>query len=122
LQWAPIVRLRQTNAWRWVARLLLFNAVCIGWVFFRANSFANAFTVFHQLTVPGALTLAAAPVMLALFFGLFGQFQPLRWRKAVECELSRWPAMVRGAAFASAIFVIELLGPTGVAPFIYFQF
>ena len=122
LRWTPIVRLRQSNTWRWIARLLLFHAVCVGWVFFRANSFANAFTVFHQLTVPGAFTLAAAPVMLALFFGLLGQFQPLRWREAIESELSRWPAMARGAAFASAIFAIELLGPTGVAPFIYFQF
>jgi D-alanyl-lipoteichoic acid acyltransferase DltB (MBOAT superfamily) len=122
LRWDPIVRMRQSIAWRWIARLLLFHAVCVGWVFFRANSFANAFTVFHQLTVPGAFTLAAAPVMLALFLGLFGQFQPLRWRKALESELSRWPAMARGAAFASAIFAVELLGPTGVAPFIYFQF
>jgi hypothetical protein len=71
---------------------------------------------------PGVLTLATAPVLLALFLGFAGQFQPLRWRKALECELGRWPALLRGAAFATAIFVIELLGPSGVAPFIYFQF
>jgi hypothetical protein len=30
--------------------------------------------------------------------------------------------MARGAAFAAAIFGIELLGPSGIAPFIYFRF
>ena len=29
---------------------------------------------------------------------------------------------MRLAAFAAAIFVIELLGPSGIAPFIYFRF
>jgi hypothetical protein len=37
-------------------------------------------------------------------------------------ELGRWPTLARGAAFAGAITAIEVLGPTGVAPFIYFQF
>jgi D-alanyl-lipoteichoic acid acyltransferase DltB (MBOAT superfamily) len=122
LEWAPIRRLRQTAAWRWSARLLLFHAVCLGWVFFRAPSFHIAFTVLHRLTVSGTLTLATGPVVLALVLGLAGQFQPRRWRKALECELGRWPALLRGAAFATAISAIELLGPSGVAPFIYFQF
>jgi alginate O-acetyltransferase complex protein AlgI len=122
LEWVPIRRLRQTTVWHWIARLLLFNAVCLGWVFFRAPSFNIAFTVLHRLTVPGTLTLATGPVVLALALGLAGQFQPLRWRKALECELGRWPALLRGATFAAAISAIELLGPSGVAPFIYFQF
>ena len=60
--------------------------------------------------------------MLALVLGLVGQYQPLRWRKALESELRYWPGLLRGAAFAAAIFAIELLGPSGVAPFIYFRF
>jgi alginate O-acetyltransferase complex protein AlgI len=122
LEWMPLHRLRQTVAWRWIARLSLFHAVCLGWVFFRAPSFDVAFMLFRRLSVPGMITLATGPAMLALFLGLAGQFQPLRWRKALECELGRWPVLARGAAFATAIFVIELLGPSGVAPFIYFQF
>jgi alginate O-acetyltransferase complex protein AlgI len=122
LGWALIRRLRQTLAWRWIARLLLFHAVCLGWVFFRAPSFHIAFTVLHRLTAPGMLTLATGPVVLALALGLAGQFQPLRWRKALECELGRWPALLRGAAFAATISAIEMLGPSGVVPFIYFQF
>jgi alginate O-acetyltransferase complex protein AlgI len=122
IAWAPIPRLRETRAWRWASRLLLFNAVCLGWVFFRSPSFDIAFAMLRQLAVPGACTLLSIPVALALIAGLAGQFQPLRWRKALEFEMGRWPAMARGAAFAAAVFVVELLGPSGVAPFIYFRF
>jgi D-alanyl-lipoteichoic acid acyltransferase DltB (MBOAT superfamily) len=122
IRWTPVERMRKTQAWRWTSRLLLFHTVCLGWVFFRAPSFAIAFTLLHRLAVPGAATLAGMPVIFALVLGLFGQYQPLRWRKALEYELGRWPALTCGAAFAGAVFVIELLGPSGVAPFIYFRF
>jgi alginate O-acetyltransferase complex protein AlgI len=122
IPWAPLIRLRQTVAWRWASRLLLFHAVCLGWVFFRSPSFGIAFATLGRLAIPGAMTLANIPVALALLAGLAGQFQPLRWRKAIEYELGRWPTLARGAAFAVAIFTIELLGPSGVAPFIYFRF
>ena len=105
-----------------MARILLFHAVCAGWVFFRAPSFELAFSVFGRLAVPGAATLATGPVLMVLFLGLAGQFMPPRWRNSFELELGRWPALARGAAVAVAIAAIEVLGPTGVAPFIYFQF
>jgi hypothetical protein len=47
---------------------------------------------------------------------------PSRWSNAFEIELGHWPALARGTALAIAIALIEILGPTGVAPFIYFQF
>jgi D-alanyl-lipoteichoic acid acyltransferase DltB (MBOAT superfamily) len=120
--WRPLVRWRATAAWRWASRILLFHAVCAGWVFFRASSFATAFTVFSRLTVPGAATLATGPVLVVLFLGLAGQYMPPRWRNGFEIKLGRWPALARGAVLAVAIATIEILGPTGVAPFIYFQF
>ncbi|MGA2673517.1 MAG: MBOAT family protein [Terracidiphilus sp.] len=120
--WRPLVRWRATAAWKWTARILLFHAVCVGWVFFRASSFEIAFAVFGRLAVPGAATLATVPVLLVLFLGLAGQWMPPRWRNGFEVELARWPALARGAALAAAIATIEILGPSGVAPFIYFQF
>ena len=60
--------------------------------------------------------------VLMLLIGLGGQYQPRRWRKGIEGELGRWPAVARGAALAAAVLAIELLGPSGIAPFIYFQF
>jgi hypothetical protein len=57
-----------------------------------------------------------------LFLGLAGQYMPSRWRNAFEIELGRWPALARGAALAVAVALIEILGPSGVPPFIYFRF
>jgi hypothetical protein len=117
-----LIALQNPTAWRWISRILLFHSVCAGWVFFRASSFADAFDVFGRLAVPGAVTLASAPVCVVLFLGLAGQYMPSRWRNAFEIELGRWPALARGAALAVAVAPIEILGPSGVAPFIYFRF
>jgi hypothetical protein len=122
ISWRPFERWRATAAWKWMSRILLFHAVCLGWVFFRSSTFALAFSVLGQLRVPGAATLATGPVLIVLFLGLAGQWMPARWRNGFEVEMGRWPALARGAAIAVAIAAIELLGPTGVAPFIYFQF
>lgn len=122
IPWPPVVRLRQTALWRRASQILLFHAVCLGWVFFRSPSFEIAFTMLRRLEVSGAATLLTAPVVLALLAGVGGQYLPLRWRRALELELGRWPALARGVAFGAAIFAIELLGPSTVAPFIYFRF
>jgi alginate O-acetyltransferase complex protein AlgI len=116
------VAFNQTRWWPWVSRVLMFHAVCLGWVFFRAPTFTLAATILRQLGSRGAATLVAWPVMLTLLIGIFGQYAPRMWRKGVEATMSRMPAYANGAALALGVFVIELLGPTGVAPFIYFQF
>jgi len=122
IDWRPLRTLRGTVAWRWLSRLLLFHAVCLGWVFFRAPSFDVAFQVLSNLAHRGPLTLATVPVVLVLIAGLGAQYLPRRWGFGLEIVLGRAPALLRGAALACAIFVIQILGPTGVAPFIYFQF
>ena len=115
-------RFRATKAWLWVSRVLMFHAVCVGWVFFRAPTFGLATMVFHQLGSRGAATLASAPVVITLLCGLLGQYGPRRWRVGLEAEMARWPAAACGVALALGVFAIEVFGPTGVAPFIYFQF
>jgi hypothetical protein len=37
-------------------------------------------------------------------------------------RFSTWPALIQGMLLAVAVVGIDLLGPDGVAPFIYFQF
>ena len=120
--WRPFGMARDSAAWLWTSRILLFHAVCAGWVFFRASSFGIAFDVFRRLGAGGTATLATVPIGVVLILGLGGQFLPSRWRSAFELQLGRWPALARGAALAVAVALIEILGPTGVAPFIYFQF
>ena len=66
--------------------------------------------------------MATWPVMLCLCLGILGQYIPRFLRRDLEALMSRTPMFVNGAALALGVYVIELLGPTGVAPFIYFQF
>jgi len=120
--WPAVERLRAAGWWRWASRLLLFHAVCLGWVFFRSPTFALAGTVLRQLGSRGAVTMASWPVMAALAVGLLGQYAPRVWRRGLEATMARLPAVANGALLAAGVCVIELLGPTGVAPFIYFQF
>jgi len=61
-------------------------------------------------------------VVVTLVIGIFGQYAPRMWRRGVEAMMARLPVGVNGLVLALGVFVIEVLGPTGVAPFIYFQF
>ena len=114
--------LNRTRWWPWVSRVLMFHAVCLGWVFFRAPTFRLASTMLKQLGSQGATTLVVWPVALTLVVGIFGQYAPRMWRRGIETTMSRMPMAANGAMLALGVYVIELLGPTGVAPFIYFQF
>jgi D-alanyl-lipoteichoic acid acyltransferase DltB (MBOAT superfamily) len=120
--WPAVQALRMQAWWLWVSRVLLFHAVCLGWVFFRSPTFGLAGTVLHQLGSRGAVTMASWPVLAALVVGLLGQYAPRMWRRGLEAAMARMPALANGALLAAGVCVIEMLGPTGVAPFIYFQF
>ncbi len=120
IEW--VQSLRASTAWLWISRLLVFHAVCIGWVFFRATSFENAFDIFKGILSWGSSELLNPIVLLLIFLGLFAQYRPRRWDRLVEFELSQWSPALVGVLLALFIFAIEVLGPTGVAPFIYFQF
>jgi len=120
--WPAVARLRSQGWWAWVSRLLLFHAVCLGWVFFRSPTFSLAGTVLHQLGSRGAVTLASWPIVATLVAGLLGQYAPHLWRRGLEATMARLPALANGVLLAAGVCAIEMLGPTGVAPFIYFQF
>jgi D-alanyl-lipoteichoic acid acyltransferase DltB (MBOAT superfamily) len=121
-RWTAVQPLRSAAWWPWIARLLLFHAVCLGWVFFRSPTFTLAGTLLHQLGSPGAVTLAAWPVVATLLIGLLAQYVSPRVRRTLEAVMSRVPMAANGALLALGVLIIEMLGPTGVAPFIYFQF
>ncbi|MGD1010988.1 MAG: MBOAT family protein [Acidimicrobiales bacterium] len=110
----------------WVAwqRFATFQLVCIGWVFFRATSFANAFAVFARLftawTVPSPLVNFA--VLLTLVVGIGSQYVPQTFPVRVQEGFSRLNLLAQGVVLAAVLLAITTLGPPGVAPFIYFRF
>lgn len=122
LKWPKLQSIRKTTAWRWIGRILMFHALSLSWIFFRSPSFEIAFECLGRVFEWGGVTLLTVPVITMLSLGVFGQYMPKKCLGGIEWLLAKTPLFVRGMILAVAIFVIDLLGPTGIAPFIYFNF
>jgi alginate O-acetyltransferase complex protein AlgI len=125
---APILsRANPTNrAWSILGRLasgfLVFHLICLSWVFFRSESFADAWLLLGQLSNwrPASLWSLSSVGILLVGFGVQGldgsRLEPLwNW-------LNNRSFLLHGGIVATILTIILGLGPKGVAPFIYFQF
>jgi alginate O-acetyltransferase complex protein AlgI len=107
----------------WLARLGVFHFVTLGWIFFRAPDLGTALSYLGGLfTNWGLGSLVTWVVLLAVAVGMVGQFVPRRFGDAIEYRVSHLPPMLIAVGVGLWLLVINLLGPQGVAPFIYFQF
>jgi alginate O-acetyltransferase complex protein AlgI len=106
----------------WTGRLLTFHLVCLGWIFFRATSFHNALDVISRI-LWGHGQARLNPLVVATVVGaLVMQLVPGTWAKRLLARFSQWSIWAQSGALAAGFIVIDLLGPAGVAPFIYFRF
>jgi alginate O-acetyltransferase complex protein AlgI len=101
-----------------------FVLVCVGWVFFRAQSFTTAGIVLQRMfwPTPGMpinemqwvlCSFLMGLVLLAHLAGTFGNLKSLE---------RRLPAPALGAYFATVILLAMVLTPVDSRGFIYFQF
>jgi alginate O-acetyltransferase complex protein AlgI len=117
-------RLQLGAVGRGAAVIFTFLSVCVGWVFFRAQSFADAGTVVSRLAWPTdglSLSPAAAVIVCAglalVFLGhAAGTFLDVRLLHR------RLPAPVLGAVLAGLLLLALLLQPQDARGFIYFHF
>lgn len=113
---------RSSTTWLICSRLLLFHAVCLGWIFFRAQDFEQAIAVLTQLSAGAWLADLPLGMLLCVGLGIGMQYVPERWLLRLQYQAMQMPVWVLGALFALALTLIEVLGPSAPAPFIYFQF
>lgn len=113
---------RRAAWWRWMARLLCFNAVCLGWVFFRAASFQDGCAVLARLFEGAWAADLPLGALLCALAGIGLQYLPDRFMLRLQLVALRLQPVMHGVAFALALVLIEVLGPSEPAPFIYFQF
>jgi D-alanyl-lipoteichoic acid acyltransferase DltB (MBOAT superfamily) len=115
----PLTPARAVGQW-----LVTFNVVCLAWVFFRSSSLEVALQMLRQLVVAWgqASPLVTPLVLVTIVAMLASQFVPERYPERVQLAFSRAAPAVQGLVLAGCFFLIDALGPTGVAPFIYFQF
>ena len=109
---------------RIIGRLITFNVVCLAWIFFRADSFSNAWDVIARLfTAWGQPSPAITGSILAFIaLGLVVQYVPTTWKDDLVLRFSRLSLGFQGALLGVGLMVTDTLGPAGVAPFIYFRF
>jgi hypothetical protein len=106
------------------ARVVTFHLVCLGWVFFRADSISSAFEVLGRLVRGwGEGADLVTPMVVVAIAGML-VLQNLRRSPAESLQdvFSRAGPVLQGAALALVLLAITTLGPQGVSPFIYFQF
>jgi alginate O-acetyltransferase complex protein AlgI len=116
---------RPSTAWRraW-QRFLTFQVVCFAWIFFRSDSFPDAWDLIVRLfTAWGEPSeLVTGGVLLAIAVGIGSQYLPRRLPLAVMARFSRLPVPAQAIVLSVALLGVHAMGPEGVAPFIYFQF
>ena len=117
----PVLPRRVTAVLQWV---LTFHVVCLAWIFFRAESVGTAFEVIGGI-VAGTQPNELVTGLLLVTIGADAR-QPVRAAargRAGPGPLHRRSAPAsRSPCLAVALTVIDVLGPDGVAPFIYFRF
>jgi alginate O-acetyltransferase complex protein AlgI len=107
----------------WWQRFWTFQYVCLGWVFFNASSFSNALSVLGRLFSswgPSPLVTPLLALTIAFFIGV--QFVPTDAVGRLQALFSRQRAAIQVTTLGLVLLVITTLGPTGVAPFIYYRF
>jgi len=106
---------------RWA---VTFLCVCVGWVFFRAPKFSDAWLMLGRMFVPaGGLVLSPRAIMLAeavlaIVFLAHVLGTLVDWDK-LERRLA-FPLVA--AAMAAGFFLVQILIPDTGGAFIYFQF
>jgi alginate O-acetyltransferase complex protein AlgI len=112
---------RWALAWQ---RFATFQIVCLGWIFFRSTSMANAVAMLGRLATGWgqASPLVRFPVVLAIVVGIGIQYLPKGLALRTQEVFSRLSLVMQGAALAVILLIITTLGPPGVAPFIYYRF
>ncbi|HEX8100765.1 MAG TPA: MBOAT family protein [Actinomycetota bacterium] len=104
-------------------RIATFHFVCLGWLFFRADSIGTALHMLGRLfTAFGSAPLVTPLVVLVVGLAIAIQYVPKDVPERVQDWFSGLRPVQQGAVLAGALFLITSLGPTGVAPFIYFRF
>ncbi len=125
--WNPLAPLKNNSGfqfvWTLVSRLMTLSVVLVGWLFFRAQSWADAGTYLSRLLVwnhDG--TRLISPFILSALVVLL--LVHLIWPKDFDWvqEIPQRSIPARIVNYTTLGLLIACLGATDSSPFIYFQF
>jgi alginate O-acetyltransferase complex protein AlgI len=108
-----------------VSWLVTFSVICLGWIFFRANTVSQAFTMLRAAITPSGYAAHALPsaLYIIVFASMSGYFATIATRRllAEYVGLFALPMEFRAAIYALAVYV-GILHAARTQAFIYFQF
>jgi hypothetical protein len=96
--------------------------VAFAWIFFRAPDFATASTVVQRIFTAWNGLQPSLFLLPMLYGALLLAVDIPQYRSGSHTIFERWPAPARALFYASLLALIFLLGGSGSATFIYFQF
>jgi len=100
-----------------------FALTCIAWVFFRASSVAESFTILRKITVDVATTVPHLMYkQAAIWIVVLVAVEWVQRSHANPLHVERFPRPVRWGLYYAMAATIFLFAPTHYTPFIYFQF
>ena len=103
---------RGRRAWH---RFVTFQVVCFAWIFFRSDSFADAWDLIVRLfTAWGEPSpLVTWGVVAAIAVGIGSQYLPRHLPLQVMARFSRLPIPAQAVVLSFALLVIHAMGPGG---------
>ena len=112
---------RGRRAWH---RFVTFQVVCFAWIFFRSDSFADAWDLIERLFSAWGepSPLVTWGVVAAIAVGMGCSTSPVICRARSGRASGGFRSRPRRWCSAFAVIDVHGWGPDGVPPFIYFQF
>jgi D-alanyl-lipoteichoic acid acyltransferase DltB (MBOAT superfamily) len=105
-----------------------FHLIVFGWLFFRANSLSDAFTLINNLTIQdtsqaGLALMPLKEIAIAVIAVLTMETAHIaQYYRSIGDYLKTWPIWLRWSAYYLLIIAILLFGKYTDQQFIYFQF
>jgi alginate O-acetyltransferase complex protein AlgI len=102
--------------------------ICVTWVLFRSQNFADAWTMFRKMSgaAPGGIVWIYSPLFMVLPIAIAGHAlgTMAARRNSISGTYMLLPLPGFAGAFLATCWILALLlfGATGANPFIYFQF
>jgi alginate O-acetyltransferase complex protein AlgI len=106
-----------------VNAFLTFHFVCLGWIFFRADTFRGARGILDSLsTLTTFHPNLPVSVVLVLGVGLLSHWVPERGYEGARNGFVRLPAVAQGLALFVVAVALREMESAELVPFVYFQF
>jgi alginate O-acetyltransferase complex protein AlgI len=106
-----------------VGWLITFHLFTLAAVFFRSPQLDTALRYFAAMFSFQGGPHLLTPFLFALTAGAVAvQFLPGNKIERFAAKAGDWPAWTLGLMLGAGLLLIEMIGPQGVAPFIYYQF